>query len=271
MIMSFFQDKFLIALLVIFTGCASNQVKSTSKIKISRDDEIILQHKFMTIAYSKEHLTPYWVSYVLTADHLKKNYIKRKGSPFHPDHLLDELNLRAVKSTDYSRSGYDRGHMAPAEDFAWDEAASYDSYMMTNIIPQNPKINQGPWKRLEESVRGWACAEGELTVITGSYFNTNHSKLDSGVDIPNKFWKIIVDETPPRKAIAFLYDQVDTNVEASERIVRYSDIAKLTGIEVLREAKVKEHEALIDQPAINAWKRTECVDKEQANRNRSND
>ena len=57
---------------------------------------------------------------------------------------------------DYTKSGYDRGHMAPAADMKWNKQAMEESFYMSNICPQNPNLNRGDWNDLEEKSRQMA-------------------------------------------------------------------------------------------------------------------
>jgi endonuclease G len=60
---------------------------------------------------------------------------------------------RRARPMDYRRSGYDQGHQAPAEDFAWSAAQMHDSFSMANMTPQLAGLNRAEWERLEETVR----------------------------------------------------------------------------------------------------------------------
>jgi hypothetical protein len=68
---------------------------------------------------------------------------------------------------DYDKSGYDKGHQAPAEDFAWDADELSDSFSMANMAPQLPGLNRAEWEHLEETVRSWALVRGELLIFVG--------------------------------------------------------------------------------------------------------
>lgn len=87
------------------------------------------------------------------------------------------------------------------------QEAIESTFVMSNVIPQKTSINSGSWARLERQVRSWACGEEAITVITGPVLTDALPKLKSGVSIPNEFFKIIVDDTPPKKSISFIFEQ----------------------------------------------------------------
>lgn len=99
-----------------------------------------------------ERLVPRWVAYHLTAAHTLG--CMHRTDNFHADEELPAAHR--AEPADYRRSGYDRGHQAPAEDFAWSRVEMRDSFSMANMAPQLPRLNRAEWKRLEEMVRAWA-------------------------------------------------------------------------------------------------------------------
>lgn len=179
---------------------------------------IVLQHKHFTVFYDLKYRLAKYVKYTMTAETLKKK-VARRRERFIPDPLLQALNIKPVEKKDYLRSGYDKGHLAPAGDFPWSQEAMDATFVMSNMAPQKPRLNREAWRHLEEKVRRLACGEERVTVITGPVLDGNLPKLASGVPIPHQFFKIVIDETPPRKAIAFLYHQSDKGNITDQRIV----------------------------------------------------
>jgi endonuclease G len=113
----------------------------------------------------------------------------------------------APSTDDYERSGCDRGHQAPAEDFAWDAGEMSDSFSMANMAPQLPGLNRDEWEHLEETVRAWALARGELVIYTGPVLLARPKTIGPDhIAIPTAFWKVIVDPNQ-HQAVAFLMPQ----------------------------------------------------------------
>lgn len=115
------------------------------------------------LGYIEYHEQAAWVVYKLTRDEVQTKVSKRKNR-FKED---PEIPTGSACSADYLRSGYDRGHLAPAADMAFSERTMADSFYYSNMSPQHPKFNRGIWKKLEEQVRHFAVREGEVYVVTG--------------------------------------------------------------------------------------------------------
>ncbi len=115
----------------------------------------ILKRKGYTLSYNADYKTPQWVAWELT----KK---ETKGKEGRTNKFLPDPDVRGAKAYtgDYTKSGYDRGHMAPAADMKWNKQAMEESFYMSNICPQNPNLNRGDWNDLEEKSRQWAKKYG---------------------------------------------------------------------------------------------------------------
>lgn len=189
-------------LLLFIQGCASPGPVTT----------VAIQHSQLRISYDREMKVPRYVVYELRRVDLQRKKFRRRDN-FKADPYLLELKVEQVSGDVYRRSGFDRGHLAPAADFSWNRRALSESFYLSNITPQRPGLNRGPWKRLEDRVRRWACGEERLTVITGPLYAADPTLLRDELPIPESFFKIVVDETPPRKARAFVYHQNQSGSE----------------------------------------------------------
>lgn len=132
----------------------------------------------------------------------------------------DLLPGRRAELEDYSGSGYDRGHMAPAGNLTWSNQAMVESFYLSNIAPQNPALNRGAWARLEENIRNWVLERNDLIIITGPVFGMQDGVIGrSPVRIPQAFFKVVFDPVR-REAVAFVYPNTDpaTNDLAAYRV-----------------------------------------------------
>lgn len=151
-------------------------------------------------------------------------------------------------NSDYARSGFDKGHMAPAEDFSLDPAAMSESFLFSNMIPQHPDSNRIAWKQLEMMTRDWAKARGEVYVISGPIYAQGQALALIGagkVAAPTHIFKIVID--PARgESIAFALPNAKIQTDAPEGgrsakgawkkalapyIVSVGDIAAWTGFD----------------------------------------
>ncbi|MFL5784828.1 MAG: DNA/RNA non-specific endonuclease [Bacteriovoracaceae bacterium] len=188
-----------------------------------------LNHTWFTVHYDPELRLPRYVEYTLEKKNLMTKLGKRKDH-FHPDPILVKSGLPYATSDEYKKTGYDRGHLAPARDFSFSQEANDETFVMSNIAPQTKLLNRGAWLVLEGMVRQWACGEERLTIITGPIFTKNDPTLKSGLTIPQQFFKVIIDETPPRKTRAYVFHQRDPKNSTPEREVDPSEIELMTGI-----------------------------------------
>lgn len=85
----------------------------------------------------------------------------------------------------YAHSGYDKGHLAPAQDFAWSRAAMLSTFDYCNALPQAPALNRGAWKKLETKVRSWSQSD-TLSIECGGLSFDFKSKM-----VPKYFYKIV--------------------------------------------------------------------------------
>ena len=109
----------------------------------------IIARRGYACLHNDQRKTPMWVSYYITSQDLKKS-VPRKDS-FKADPNL-KSGFRAEPS-DYEKSGFDRGHMAPCEDMSRDSKTMEESFYLSNMVPQNPNNNQQFWKKLEGEFR----------------------------------------------------------------------------------------------------------------------
>lgn len=220
-------------------------------------DVVIIDHQYFKIVYNAKRRLAEYVTYQLTADQLKSKSAERNNK-FIPDPYLVNKNIPYVVTAEYTKSGYDRGHLAPSADFAWDQDANNMTFVMSNMAPQTPGLNRDAWKRLEDQVRKWACGEEKVTVITGPVLTDNLPTLKSGLEIPQDFFKIIIDETAPKKTIAFLYHQTDRGNVLNSRMVPMNNIEKATGIAFTQDFPELRNEKMRVPASLSEWKEADC-------------
>lgn len=140
-----------------------------------------------TLSYNNTTREPNWVSWNLTTADLGTS---GRSANFFQDTSLP-VGFYQVLTTDYSGSGYDRGHMCPSGDRTLTDADNEATFFMTNMIAQSPDNNQGVWANFESECRSIAAAGNEVLIISGpsGYAGTT---IASGVAIAGYTWKIAV-------------------------------------------------------------------------------
>lgn len=119
--------------------------------------EQLLERYCYTVSYNANTRQPNWVMWQLTEDHVMP---KKDGvwNEYREDEDLP-LEIRATLE-DYASSGYDRGHMCPGGDCNWDDEGRDETFVLSNMCPQNPNLNRGDWKEIEMACRKWAKQYG---------------------------------------------------------------------------------------------------------------
>jgi endonuclease G len=93
--------------------------------------------------------------------------VERYSGPFFSDTTLPAGWYR-VRHDDYTSSGYDRGHMTPSADRTTTTADNEATFLLTNVVPQAPASNQGPWAQLEENLRNRVRTGNEAYIVAGA-------------------------------------------------------------------------------------------------------
>jgi endonuclease G, mitochondrial len=157
------------------------------------------------LSYSKNKGIPNWVSWELNASWLGDAH--RVGK-FAPDEDLP-VGWERIKPSDYTGSGFDRGHMTNSEDRSRSPEDNIPTFLMTNIIPQSPDNNQGVWVQLENYSRQLARSGKELFIVSGGYgqggIGKNGLKATVGrgkVVVPAVTWKVILVLDKPNSGVA---------------------------------------------------------------------
>ena len=134
-------------------------------------DELKAYHGF-TLSFNSKTKLAAWVYYELVPDYINGPKVKR-ASKF----LFDSgLKGGTARNTDYKKSGFDKGHLAPAADMAWSAESMHDCFYFSNIVPQRPECNRGIWKQLEENVRKIAKKTDTVKVFSGPVFEGPKNK-----------------------------------------------------------------------------------------------
>ncbi len=211
----------------------------------------ILHRTGYVVSYNPETRIPNWVAWELTADHTTGPY-KRKGIEFHSD---DEAEGPRVDTYDYARSGYDRGHMCPSGDNKWSRQAQEESFLLTNVCPQNHQLNTGDWNELEMQCRRWAQEFGRVYVVAGPIlFDKKHKTIGRNkVTVPEAFFKVVLCMEGTPKAIGFVYRNESGNKPKGDYVNSIDQIERITGIDFF-SALPDDIEVKVEKEAdLNEW------------------
>lgn len=213
--------------------------------------EQILKRTSYIVSYNKDTRCPNWVAWRLTADHTTGD-VGRMGNAFHED--MDVPEPRAI-NTDFKESGFSRGHLCPAGDNKWDRDAMYETFLLSNVCPQNANLNSGVWNQIEMSCRQWAERYGDLYIITGPmYFKSQELRYigENQIAVPDAFFKVILCLNEP-KAIGFICRNTDGNKRKDQYINSLSQVERLTGLHFFPTLDSETRKLVEDHADINEW------------------
>ena len=191
--------------------------------------EIRIRHTGYTVSYNNEYKTPHWVAWELTRQETQGT--EERKNKFMPDPQLPEPR---AEHADYTHSGYDRGHMAPAADMKWNAQAMEESFYMSNICPQNQKLNRDDWGDLEETCRGWARKYGMIYIACGPIYDTFHPKRigKHRIAVPDRFFKVVlIYNRKSPIAMGFLFNNKAHHQALQKYMVSVDSIETITGMD----------------------------------------
>jgi endonuclease G len=206
----------------------------------THNTDTILRYSGFDLGYNEQFEQAAWVAYVLTRQEVISNSVERNDR-FRPDTLI---RSGSADLSDYRGSGYDRGHLAPAGDLNWSEQAMDESFLLSNMSPQDPSFNRGIWRRLEEKVREWAVEKDSLYVITGPVLNSVEQVIGANeVGVPSSYFKVLVDLSPPDHGMAaFLLPNRGSSSDPASYAITVDSLESVTGYDFFAFAP--------DQPMI---------------------
>lgn len=195
---------------------------------ITNKDEQIIRHTGYTVSYNQTWRLPNWVAYELTRE-------ETKGTATRTNKFIVDPSVKGVSATnqDYSRSGFDRGHMAPAGDMKWSSTVMKESFYFSNMCPQVPALNRGRWKDLEEQVREWAVEDSALVIVCGPLVDKKDSAIGHNrVAVPHAFFKVVLAPyvSSPR-AIGFIFRNEKDTSPLRSYAVSVDSVESLSGMD----------------------------------------
>lgn len=232
---------------------ASNSLMR-AKMPTSRVTQTV-NYKALTVYFCPKLRIPLCVGYELTSTRVAMSDApdaeKRRNYQFNADGRVPGC----PNWNEYKSSGYTRGHMAPAMDMRWDKQAMTDCFYMTNICPQEEKLNNAHWRTLEEKVHAWAKRDGRLIVLTGPIVSAQPTCVGPKHDIavPDAFYKVVY-APQQNRAIAFIYANRPCPGGIERYAVSIDEVERRTGIDFFTALSDNVERTIEAQCNINAWK-----------------
>ena len=212
----------------------------------------IIDRPGYSLGYIEYHEQPAWVVYHMTYEEAVTKAAKR-GDNFQED---PKVPTGSATLADYRRSGYDRGHLAPAADMAFSVRTMEDSFYMSNMSPQTPAFNRGIWKDLEAQIRQFAIAEKDIYVVTGPILpDTKTVTIGANkVTVPTHYYKVIYDRTPPEKMIGFILPNEGSTKRLQDFAVTVDAVENATGLNFFSLVPQPKQEQLESTISVRDWR-----------------
>ncbi|MDE6522993.1 MAG: DNA/RNA non-specific endonuclease [Muribaculaceae bacterium] len=203
--------------------------KELDKVTVSKSlPSIVKEYEGFTVGFNPENKTPNYVAWVLQGN-------ETDGDVGRSNKFWTDTELEGCPDTrDYSRSGYDRGHICPAGEQKWSDEAMHHSFVMANICPQKHELNTGAWKTLEDKERIWAKRDSAIVIVAGPIYDKSDKETigTNKVRVPSAFFKVLLAPyANPIRAIGFVYPNMRCDGNMQAYAVSVDDVEKMTGFD----------------------------------------
>lgn len=217
-------------------------------------DHQIRRFKNYVVCYRESYEQAEWAAYCLEKEELVKN--ASRGNDFRPD---PEITTGSASLADYKKSGYDRGHLAPAADFSFSEEAMSESFYLSNMSPQAPGLNREIWQYLEGQVRKWAEDYGKVYVVTGPVFEKPATEYDSigsnQVSVPEYYYKaLLAPDGDSLKAIGFILPNKKCPDTFWDYVVSVDEIERRTNLDFFHLLDDTLENKIEANTSLEGWK-----------------
>jgi len=240
-------------------------------------DEQILSRVGYTLSYNQQTKLAYWVGWHLTSEHTDGPY-SRKGVPYYDEEgqaigigPVTAETLKGVYFLDITVKGkrqefedwasakdynMNHGHLCPAADNKWSKEAMNQSFLLTNMCPQDMKLNGGDWEKLEKKCRSWAKRYGDVFIVAGPVFYNGIRRTmgENKVGVPDAFYKVVLCLQGEPKAIGFIYPNTDVHHEMKEYVKSVDEVEKITGINFFHNLQDDIENKIESESNLNIWR-----------------
>lgn len=213
--------------------------------------EAVVKHFAYTLSYNEMHEQASWVAYELTEAETHKTI--DRSDKFVPD---PAVKTGSATDKDYAKSGFDRGHLAPAADMGWSVKAMAESFYFSNMSPQDPGFNRGIWKKLEEQVRDWAIEYETLYIATGPVLSSGLRQIGpEGVSVPKYYYKVLLRyQDHDKQGIGFVLPNEPSSEPLQRFVVSIDSVEKLTGLNFFPKLPDQLESKLEKTSCLPCWK-----------------
>lgn len=213
----------------------------------------IKEYEGFTVSFNKDNHTPNYVAWELLGSEIQ--YEVDRSDNFWQDTEIEGCPTHS----DYSYSGYDRGHMCPAADQKWSQKAMDDCFVMANMCPQDHNLNAGAWLTLENKERQWAQRDSCIMIIAGPVYTENDTKRigNIGVRVPGAFFKaFLAPYLKEPRAIAFVYPNMTSPGNMEQYAMSIDDLEEMLGYDLFPALPDHIEKAVEAEFSFKEWNRS---------------
>lgn len=210
------------------------------------DRELAVRTGFV-VCHSSSLRVPLWAAHEVgrqpgTVAALRSRHFRRDQDLRHP----------GAADSDYRNSGWSRGHLVPAQDLVGDEQAVRDSFLLSNAVPQNPSLNSGKWRVLENAIRRIASEADFVIVLTGSIFcGESPERIGANqIAVPCELFKVVLYRHGPETKVlaAVLPNDRNPCEELANFIVPVAEVERRAGLHFFPKLQTEGNENLKGNP-----------------------
>jgi len=186
--------------------------------------DLVLKRDGYCLGFSYERKCALWASFIISKESVGIDM--ERAEKFYADPAVPEKYR--VKPEDFTNTGYDKGHLAPSAAIDFSRQSNDQTFAMSNVALQHPKLNRHAWGALEGIIRGWTNTKGMLGVVVGPTYNKSPKKVND-IPVPAGFYQVVY-SYKHRKSIGFLFpnDEVPA-ANLWDHVKSVADIEKETG------------------------------------------
>ena len=247
----------------ILLGCARSAASAPSESELFKDcnlekvvlpdtvSNVMLTYEGFTVGFNPEMHMPNYVVWTLEPSEVNGEF-RRSDVQFMPDQRVKGC----ASLDDYRNSGFDRGHMAPAADMKWSAQSMADCHLLTNMCPQDKRLNAGAWATVENNARRWAVKHGDLVIIAGPVLTDRLTRSigSTPLPVPERFFKVILaPKADPPMGIGFIMSNSYIEGGAQSTVVTIDEVESITGFDFFSELPDSIERVVEQQSKLIMW------------------
>lgn len=188
---------------------------------------------YFATGYSKADNRGIWSAYWVDRERVQsiEESTGKRARTFRKNGKLEDGSYVQPTHNDYTNSGYNRGHFAPSHGLAWDEEAQRATFQISNIAPQDGKMNQNIWRCFEVTILDWARNYGEIRVVVGGIGTQKTVGKKVSITVPTHYFAMVHRKEPQEMAVGVRVPNEGGHLDIRKWLMSVAELEEQTGIE----------------------------------------